>query len=143
MSAEHEIRAVIESRRAAVAAKDAAASVRAYASDVAVFDFAPPLAQPPSDAIDPVRANRWFETWDGPLTVELRDVVVKVDADLACAFGLMRLSGRRADGSATDFWSRTTMCLERRGGEWRIVHEHNSVPMLMDGSGAAATDLQP
>jgi ketosteroid isomerase-like protein len=26
---------------------------------------------------------------------------------------------------------------------WQIVHEHTSVPMMMDGSGKAATDLKP
>jgi hypothetical protein len=33
--------------------------------------------------------------------------------------------------------------LRRADGAWRIIHEHNSFPLNMDGSGTAATDLQP
>jgi ketosteroid isomerase-like protein len=28
-------------------------------------------------------------------------------------------------------------------GEWRIVHDHSSVPFYMDGSYRAAVDLKP
>jgi ketosteroid isomerase-like protein len=143
MSVEAEIKAVLEARRAAVAAKDAEASVENYARDVVLFDFAPPLAQPSSQAVDPAQAQQWFATWDGPIAVELRDLVVRANGDLAFAFGLLRMSGKRTDGSDGDFWSRTTTCLERQGGEWRILHEHNSFPMLMDGSRRAATELRP
>jgi len=41
------------------------------------------------------------------------------------------------------FWFRSTLGLRRLDGEWRIVHEHTSTPFHMDGSGRAATDLQP
>lgn len=143
MSVESEISAVLEARGAAVAAKDAEASVKHYAPDVVLFDLAPPLAQPASQAGDPAQAQRWFATWDGPISVEVRDLVVRANGDLAFAFGLLHLSGKRTDGSEADFWSRTTTCLERQGDAWRILHEHNSFPMLMDGSGRAATDLQP
>jgi PhnB protein len=110
---------------------------------VVLFDLDPPLAQQASDARDPQRVAQWFETWDGPIETELRDLVVKTSGDLAVAFGFLHMSGRRTNGSENDFWSRTTICLERRDGEWRIIHEHNSFPMLMDGSSKAATDLHP
>lgn len=143
MSLEDEIRAVLDARRAAVAAKQARTSVQSYAHDVVLFDFPPPLAQPTSAAIDPARAQQWFDTWEGPIETELSELVIKANGDLAFAFGLLHMSGRRTDGSEGDFWSRTTICLERRDGRWRILHEHNSFPMLMDGSGKAATDLRP
>lgn len=143
MSTEEEIKVVLEGRRLAVARKDASASVRSYSDDMVLFDLAPPLAQPRSDARDPTRAERWFDTWDGPIETELRDLVVKANGDVAFAFALLHMSGKRSDASEGDFWSRTTICLERRDGEWQIVHEHNSFPMLMDGSGKAATDLRP
>lgn len=143
MSVEAEIKAVLEARVAAVAAKNAEASVKDYAPDVVLFDLAPPLAQPPSQAIDPAPAQQWFATWDGPIAVEVRDLVVRANGDLAFAFGLLHMSGKRTDGSDDDFWSRTTICLERQGGAWRILHEHNSFPMRMDGSRRAATELHP
>lgn len=143
MTDEEEIRAVLDARLAAVGAKQPEASVKDYARDVVLFDLAPPLAVPPSQAADPARARQWFETWDGPIATELRDLAITAGDDVAFAFGLLRMSGTRSDGSEADFWSRTTVCLERRDGAWRIVHEHNSFPMLMDGSGKAATELRP
>ena len=41
------------------------------------------------------------------------------------------------------FWMRETLCLKRREEEWRIVHEHTSVPFYMDGSLRPAFDLKP
>lgn len=143
MGIEEEIYAVLDGRRLAVARKDAPESIRSYGGDVVLFDFAPPLAQPSAEARDLVRAQQWFDTWDGPITTEMRDLVIKTNGDLAFAYGLLHMSGKRVNGGESDFWARTTICLERRHGEWRIVHEHNSFPMLMDGSGKAATDLQP
>ena len=87
MSVEAEIKAVLEARRAAVAAKDAEASVKNYARDVVLFDLAPPLAQPSSQAVDPAQAQRWFSTWDGPIAVELRDLV---QSHLDDAYGVER-----------------------------------------------------
>ena len=143
MSAETEIKAVLDARRAAVESKDAQASVAHYASDIVLFDLPPPLSQPRSEIVDPGRAQQWFDTWEGEITTDLRDLVIKVEGNLAFAYGLLHMSGKRTDGSEGNFWSRTTICLERRGGEWSILHDHNSFPMLMDGSGKSATDLRP
>ena len=38
---------------------------------------------------------------------------------------------------------RATVCLRKVGGEWKIVHEHESVPFYMDGSQRPAFDLAP
>jgi ketosteroid isomerase-like protein len=35
------------------------------------------------------------------------------------------------------------MCLRKTNGQWRIVHDHSSVPFYMDGSYRAAVDLKP
>lgn len=140
MSDEEEVKAVLDDRLAAVAAKNPEASLRHYARHVVLFDLAPPLAQ---ISVDPASVQKWFDTWDGPIATELSDLVVRAEGDIAFAHGLLHMSGKRTDGSQGDFWSRTTVCLERRDGEWRILHEHNSFPMLMDGSGKAATDLHP
>jgi PhnB protein len=45
-------------------------------------------------------------------------------------------------GEQTELWFRQTMCLRKVGGEWRIAHEHDSVPFSMD-DGLAAIDLEP
>ncbi|TIX40146.1 MAG: hypothetical protein E5W81_20850 [Mesorhizobium sp.] len=71
------------------------------------------------------------------------DPQLMIDGDLAVAFGLSRMSGIKTDGTKVDSWSRRTIVLRRIGGSWKIIHEHASFPMAMDGSGRAVTDLLP
>jgi ketosteroid isomerase-like protein len=68
---------------------------------------------------------------------------LSVSGDLRLAFGFLHMTGNRTHGSRTDIWARFTAGLERRSGEWMIVHEHQSFPTMMDGSGKSASDLKP
>ena len=43
----------------------------------------------------------------------------------------------------SDVWFRSTLGFRKIGGEWKIAHEHELVPFLMDGSDKAALDLKP
>lgn len=54
-----------------------------------------------------------------------------------------RMRGIKKDGGPVDSWNRRTVVLKRSDHGWKIVHDHNSYPMKMDGSGLAATDLTP
>jgi ketosteroid isomerase-like protein len=54
------------------------------------------------------------------------------------------LSGTKKGPEGTiSFWMRETLCFERIGGAWRIVHEHTSVPFYMDATLRPAFDLEP
>jgi PhnB protein len=54
------------------------------------------------------------------------------------------MSGTKTDGEKVDMWLRATLCFRKIGGhQWKIVHEHESVPFYMDGSYKAAVDLTP
>ncbi len=143
MNEEADIKALLAARLAGLETRDAKASLQGLGSETVLFDLAPPLVISGDQAVDPVRVKQWFDTWDGPITTEMRDLVVRANGDLAFAHALIRMSGARKDSVPGDFWFRSTICLERTGGAWRIVHEHNSFPMLMDGSGKSATELDP
>ena len=39
--------------------------------------------------------------------------------------------------------SHNTLLSRKIRGDWRIVHQHESVPFYMDGSYRAAVDLKP
>jgi ketosteroid isomerase-like protein len=56
--------------------------------------------------------------------------------------GLNRMRSTKADGGHQDLWFRATLGLCKTGDGWK-VHEHDSTPFYIDGSGRAATDLQP
>ena len=143
MSDETAIRKRLEERALVIGARDARAALRYYSDDVVNFDLAPPLAQRGREATDPAELQGWFDTWGGPIGLEFDQLDVRAAGDLAFAFGLLHMTGKRTDGSDTDIWARFTACLERRSGAWMIVHEHQSFPTMMDGSGKSASDLRP
>jgi len=137
------IRELIEARNAAVYEGDTKRAVAPLAKDVVAYELQPPLQITGAAARDADAVAAWLATWEGPVEIEMRDPVVAVDGDLAFAHGLSRMYGTKKEFATGAFWYRTTLCLKRIAGAWSVVHEHNSVPMKMDGSGLAATDLQP
>src|SRR5258707_11868362 len=135
------IRAVVEAVHKAHHNKDAAGIVAGYARDAAIFDLAPPLSH---RGVDLQQKKAWLDTWEGPIDRESRDFNITVSGDFAFCHGFYRLSGTpKAAGRPISFWMRSTVCLRRDGGAWRIVHEHTSVPFYMDGSLRPASDLKP
>jgi ketosteroid isomerase-like protein len=142
-NAEAEIRAILEEEVAALREKSAQRILALRADDLISFDLAPPLRQSRSDVCSPERLQAWFSTWEGPIDVQLTDVRIETSDDIAFASALNRMRGRKRDGEKVDLWFRATACFRRIHGDWKIVHEHNSVPMKMDGSGLAATDEHP
>lgn len=143
LSVEAEIRNLLEARALCIRDKDAEAALRFYAEDVVNFDLAPPLAFRGREATNPAELRGWFQTWDGSIGLALDQLEIRASGNLAFAYGLLHMTGRRTDRSETDVWARFTVGLERRSGEWMIVHEHQSFPTRMDGSGMSASDLQP
>jgi ketosteroid isomerase-like protein len=137
------IRSLLDQQSRATSSKDTVGSLAAFAADVVKYDIAPPLSQRGAEANDPKALEQWFASWRGPIGLELTDVTVRCAGDLAFCYGFLHMSGTRTDGEQTDIWIRSTICLEKRAGAWQIVHEHTSVPLRMDGSGKAATDLEP
>jgi ketosteroid isomerase-like protein len=138
---ETDIRALVETIDKAHRSKDAAAIVAPYAQDAVVCDLAPPLCHRGTE----LQAKQaWLDTWEGPIDRESRDLNITVSGDFAFCHGFYRLGGTpKAAGRPISFWMRATVCLNRDGGAWRIVHEHTSVPFYMDGSLRPAFDLQP
>ena len=124
----------------AVSAKDAAKVATFFTSDVVSFDLAPPLR---NVGFDSSALEKWFTTWDGPIGYEVTDQEITVSDTLAVARSLNHMTGKKFDDEKVDLWTRSTVCFRKEGGQWKVFHVHSSVPMLMDGSGKAATDLKP
>ena len=136
---ESAVREAIARRNAAVSAKDAAAVMATGDADFVSYSLAPPLQNTGGEA----GLKGWFSTWDGPIGLEAPDLTVVAGDDVAFACGLFRMTGRKTDGDTPDLWFRQTFGLRRRGEAWKIVHEHSSLPFLMDGSFKVAVDLKP
>ena len=134
------IRAMFGDRTNALFGKVADLAVKNLAADVVSYDLDIPLQH-----VGPDKAalQKWFDTWDGPIGWAMGDLTVEVGGDVAFAYGLGHMTGTKTNGEKVDLWTRVTMGFVRRGADWKITHQHNSVPFLMDGSFKAAIDLKP
>ena len=142
VSDEGQIRRMLNDWAEGVRAKDVDRVMFHYAPGIVGFDLAPPLQ---SRGADQYRKNlkAWFPTFRGPIGYEVRDLTVAASGDLAFCHSFNRITGTRTDDEKTDVWVRATVCLRKIAGDWKIVHEHQSVPFYMDGSYRAAIDLRP
>lgn len=143
MTDEAAIRELIDAQVDSFRRKDAAAAVALLADDVVAFEMIPPLVLPPQSARSEQAMAGWFAGWDGPITVEIRDLVVHVGGDVAFSHSLNRLAGTRLGGGRTDIWMRSTLGFRRIGDGWRIAHGHTSVPFDPADGFRARLDLRP
>jgi len=138
-----QIRALLNNRAAAIAARDARGAVAHYAPEVVSFSLAPPLRYAGDEVRDPAGLEGWFQTWGGPIGYDIGEPVIEAGDDVAFSHGLTHMTGTKTDGERVDLWFRSTVGLRRTAAGWQITHEHDSTPFYMDGSGRAATDLRP
>jgi ketosteroid isomerase-like protein len=88
------------------------------------------------------RTGAWFAQFDGPIGYELHDVRVAADEHVAFGSYIYRVSGKLRSGDELGMSVRATLCFHRIDGEWRITHEHDSVP-FDPSTGQASLDLEP
>jgi PhnB protein len=142
-SDEQQIRQIIESQHDALSSKDAAGAIAPYAKGNVMYTMAPPLRSQNDDEASATDAvNKWLNTWESGPNFETRDLSVTAAGDLAYSTGLVHMTGDQK-GKRTDQWYRRTVVFQRIDGQWKIVHDHESVPFYMDGSFKAAIDLKP
>lgn len=84
----------------------------------------------------------FFDMYDGPLKVEFRDLVIAADTTIGSSHELQRVSETLKGGHGSAFWVRVTNVYRKIGDQWRVVHEHVSVPADLE-TGKAALDLTP
>ena len=136
------VHAVVSERVAAIEAGNVSRANATLALDLVAFEMVPPLALTGAEARDDAATEAWLRSWDGPVSIELRDLAVVADGEVAFAHSLQRLSGVRG-GRSVSIWLRSTLGLRKVAGEWKIAHAHTSVPFHADGSFRAALDLTP
>lgn len=127
MTDEQAIRALIDARVAALEAGDGSAAVAALAPNIVAFEVAGPLVVPSDQVLDSGATEAWLRNFDGPIHIDIADLAIHVDGDVAFAHSLNRLVASRS-GQPVDVSMRSTLGFRRVGGEWTIVHAHTSVP---------------
>ena len=80
----------------------------------------------------------FLESFEGPIILELTDLDVAADRNLAYSHSIQHVAGTDKQGKKLDLTVRVTDVYQKIGGRWFIVHEHVSVPVDL---GADKPDL--
>jgi ketosteroid isomerase-like protein len=136
-----EIRSFIDRRLQAIRAKDVQASTSSMAPEYVLFDVVEPLRSTGAHAASR-RAEEWFSTFQGPIAYDILDLQIAAANGVGFSYGLNHVRGTKLDGNILDMWWRATVGYKKINGEWRITHEHNSVPFDV-ATGKASLNLQP
>lgn len=136
-----EIRSLVDRRLQAIRAKDVKGSTSSMSSDYVLFDVVEPLRSAGANA-GSKRAEEWFTGFQGPIVADILDLQITAGDGVGFSHGLNHVRGTRLDGNILDMWWRATIGYKKIDGEWRITHEHNSVPFNVN-DGKASLNLQP
>ena len=141
VSAQSEIRALLDSQSEAIRTKDLDRLMSLYSPEVIYFDVVPPLQFAGAAALRG-RFLQWFDGYQGSIDMESRDLRIVASEDMAVAYWLSRAKGTLKTGQQVGSWVRATSCCHRSDHRWLITHEHISLPVDVR-SGSAAMDLVP
>lgn len=97
-------------------------AVTAGRADAVVFYDVPEPAE--LRGIEAYRAS-WQDFLGWVTRFELDDLEVVADRDVAFCHGIVRCAGKT---EPTPFEVRLTLGLRKLDGQWRVTHEHHSVP---------------
>lgn len=124
---EREIRDVLDRWIQASCSKDLDGITACYAPDVRAFDAITSLQFQGLEAY----RKHWeycLGFFDGEMQFEIHDPDITVRDDVAFTHFLATCGCPDENGKVEMGWLRGTVCMKRTDGEWRIVHEHYSVP---------------
>jgi ketosteroid isomerase-like protein len=126
---EHRIKTLLEAWAEAVCRHDVPAILAHHEPDMVMFDLPLPLQ---------CRGIRAYEqTWDlffryhkPGAAFDFQDLAVTAGQDVAFAVAIMRCGPDSSSNPADKdgFLFRLTVGLRKVDGDWRITHEHHSVP---------------
>jgi ketosteroid isomerase-like protein len=118
------IKALLENWADAVRRHDLPAILAHHAPDMVLFDLPPPLQVRGMEAYSKTW-DLFFEYHKPSQAFDIEELAIAAGDDVAFAFGIMRCgAGSRPGG----FPFRLTIGLRKINGDWRITHEHHSIP---------------
>jgi uncharacterized protein (TIGR02246 family) len=128
-TAENRIRALIEGWADAVRRHDLPGILAHHTQDIVMFDVPLPLQSRGMDA--------YRKTWDlffkyhaPSQAFDIEELAITAGEDVAFAIAVMRCGSATFRGTPEKggFLFRLTIGLRNIDGDWRITHEHHSVP---------------
>lgn len=126
----------------AIAAKDLDRILAQYADDLVAFDAVGPLQ---FKGVADYRAHwqRCFEFCQGEGFFETHELHVEVGGELAYSRMLNHCGGPNAEGQMQSAWMRGSRVWARRDGDWKVIHEHFSMPFDMQTGQVCMDAEQP
>ena len=115
MSAEQELRDLVEERVRAVRGRDSATLAARPADDVITFDVLPPFSSRGNQATAD-HLQQWFDGYDGPIDYTVRDVHVSANDELGFCSFLYHVGGTLKTGAPVSMWVRATLCWANSSG---------------------------
>jgi len=135
------IRAIIDEVAQALRARDVSRLSELYAADIRTFDAVTRLQF--RDRDDYLEHCAACLAWcPGPMIFDVAEVEIEADGDLAVAHLLCRCGAVDENGQENASWMRATFAFRRIAGDWKITHDHYSVPFDMK-TGQMLTILEP
>lgn len=122
-----QVRASLDSWHSSMLAQDLDKVLSMYTRDLVSYDAILKLQIRGLDAY----AAHWNECMafcPSDMIFEIHDPEISVDGDLALVHFLARCGGTNEEGQEETGWMRTTQCWRRNDGDWKIAHEHLSIP---------------
>ena len=127
ISDEEQILELVSQWSAALSACDLDGMMRHYAEDAVLFDACPPYKTVGRDGIRGVW-EKCLPFFPSKFRSEHRDLVVEVDGGCAFVYGMHHFVAEQPDHPCGQSWLRVSIGFRKTGGEWRVVHEHVSMP---------------
>jgi ketosteroid isomerase-like protein len=128
---ESQIKALIEAWADAVRQHDVSGILAHHEQDIVMFDVPPPLQ---SRGMDEYKKtwDLFFEYHKPSQAFDIEDLAITAGEDVAFATAIMRCGSGTFSGPLEEggFLFRLTIGLRNIDGDWRITHEHHSVPSV-------------
>lgn len=140
---EVQVRALIERRANGLRTRNTGETLATQTADYVQYPLTGALQYGGDTAMTAADFDAVFATFAGPIDYEMHDLVVTMGDPVAVSRSLSRISATTTSGDTIAMWFRKTLVFTKVDGRWLISHEHESVPISADGSGAAATHLVP
>ena len=121
--AQDDIKAIHDGWAEATENKDLDGMMASIADDIVSYEHQPPLEYVGADKVrESCRAGLEYSDH---VTFTVPELTIRVDGDLAVAWGLNRMTH---GAEPEEMWSRGTRIFERRAGKWLMTHQHVSFP---------------
>lgn len=130
MSAESDIRELVDRWVVGINALDVDAAVAGRAEDIVMFDVPPPFAGVRGMAAYRDSWPPFFEWLSSGAVFELEELDVVAGDAVAFAYALLRCGKPEELAAQPELRLRVTLGLRKQADRWQVAHEHHSFPAL-------------